>query len=239
MRWASSSHEGDADSDLSSPSFAPRGKPTIPLKFRHKLPPPLQLTSPSRNPTVAAIHNTCSVSRHLDPGHNTSSDKQAQKALNSRLGRADDAKFLERFRYVIVASQLLNTESFLGQAGYGQSRDATGPTLDAPQLGPLTLSGASATATLAFSFTWLLHWTRGNGTLIQGKIRVAILSTAIIASGVILYTYVRKQWLQYLRQQAISEASQFVHKAQEFDSVAAGALTLVQEVELVSRGYRL
>ncbi|KAG4026216.1 hypothetical protein MFRU_043g00210 [Monilinia fructicola] len=236
-QWASS-HEGDADSDLSSPSFAPRGKPTVPLKFRHKLPPPLQL-APARNTTVAAIHNTCSVSRHLDLIRTLSSHKQLQRAVNSRLGRADNAKFLERFRYVIVASQLLNTDSFLGQTGHGQSRDATGPILDAPQLGPFTLSGAAATAALAFSFTWLIHWTRGNGTFVSGKIRLAILSTTIILSGVILYTYVRRQWLQYLRQQSIVEASQFVHKAQEFDAVAAGALTLVQEVELVSRGYRL
>ncbi|KAA8564338.1 hypothetical protein EYC84_011282 [Monilinia fructicola] len=165
--------------------------------------------APARNTTVAAIHNTCS------------------RAVNSRLGRADNAKFLERFRYVIVASQLLNTDSFLGQTGHGQSRDATGPILDAPQLGPFTLSGAAATAALAFSFTWLIHWTRGNGTFVSGKIRLAILSTTIILSGVILYTYVRRQWLQYLRQQSIVEASQFVHKAQEFDAVAAGALTLV------------
>lgn len=223
---------------MSSPSFAPRGKPTVPLKFRHKLPPPLQL-APARNTTVAAIHNTCSVSRHLDLIRTLSSHKQLQRAVNSRLGRADNAKFLERFRYVIVASQLLNTDSFLGQTGHGQSRDATGPILDAPQLGPFTLSGAAATAALAFSFTWLIHWTRGNGTFVSGKIRLAILSTTIILSGVILYTYVRRQWLQYLRQQSIVEASQFVHKAQEFDAVAAGALTLVQEVELVSRGYRL
>lgn len=223
---------------MSSPSFAPRGKPTVSLKFRHKLPPPLQLTPP-RNTTVAAIHNTCSVSRHLDLIQVLSSDDQSQKAVNSRLGRADNAKFLERFRYIIVASQLLNTHSFLAQTGHGQSRNITGPTLDAPQIGAFTLSGAAATATLAFSFTWLIHWTRGNGTFIRGKIRVVILSFTVVVSAIVLYTYVRKQWLQYLRQQSIVEASQFVHKAQKFDAVAAGALTLVQEVELVSRGYRL
>ncbi|PQE14135.1 proliferating cell nuclear antigen protein [Rutstroemia sp. NJR-2017a BVV2] len=218
-QWTSS-REGDADSNSSSPSFAPRGKPTIPLKFRHKLPPPLQLST-SRNPTVAAIHNTCS------------------KAVNSRLGRADNARFLERFRYVIVASQLLNTHSFIGQAVHGQSRDTSGPSPDSPQVAPFTISGVAATATLAFSFAWLVHWTRGDGSFIHGKLRITILSSVIVASAFILYTYMRKQWLQYLRQQAVSEASQFVQQSQEFDSVAAAALTLVQEVELVSRGYRL
>jgi len=35
------------------------------------------------------------------------------------------------------------------------------------------------------------------------------------------------------------EISNFVGIAHDFDMAAAGALTLVQEVELVSRGYRL
>jgi hypothetical protein len=43
-----------------SPSFAPRGRPTVQPKFRNKLPTPLRLTIPP-NATVAAIHNTCSV----------------------------------------------------------------------------------------------------------------------------------------------------------------------------------
>ncbi len=49
----------------------------------------------------------------------------------------------------------------------------------------------------------------------------------------------RRQWLQYVRQHTLAEISDFVSQAREFDSVAAGALTLVQEVELVSRGYRM
>jgi len=61
----------------------------------------------------------------------------------------------------------------------------------------------------------------------------------LLVVAAISYAYVRRQWLQYLRQQTLSEASEFVAKAQEFDSAVAGALTLVQEVELVSRGYRI
>jgi hypothetical protein len=57
--------------------------------------------------------------------------------------------------------------------------------------------------------------------------------------AVVLYAYMRRQWLQYLRQQSLSEMSEFIAKAQEFDDAAAGALSLVQEVELVSRGYRM
>jgi hypothetical protein len=55
----------------------------------------------------------------------------------------------------------------------------------------------------------------------------------------IFYAYMRRQWLQYLRQRSLAEVSEFVTRAQEFDTVVGGALALVQEVELVSRGYRM
>jgi hypothetical protein len=54
-----SSHEAEAPSIPPSPSFAPRGKPTVRLKLRHKV-PSLRLTVP-RNNAVAAIHDACTV----------------------------------------------------------------------------------------------------------------------------------------------------------------------------------
>jgi hypothetical protein len=92
---------------------------------------------------------------------------------------------------------------------------------------------------LAFALAWLINWARGGGTSVAGKGRVVVVSVLLVVVAAILYAYVRRQWLQYLRQQTLSEASEFVAKAQEFDSAVAGALTLVQEVELVSRGYRM
>lgn len=159
-----------------------------------------------------------------------------QKALNSRLGRADNSRFLERFRYIIVASQLLNTHSYLGQTGQ-PTRQLTLPVPDAPNVA-LTLRGTASTASIAFASAWMVNWVRG-GKQGNGLGRVIVLLLAIGALAVVAYAYVRRQWLQYLRQQALSEISHFVGVAQQFDTAAAGALTLVQEVELVSRGYRL
>lgn len=212
--------EHDASSNPPSPSYAPRGRPTVRSKFRHKLPPPLRLAIP-QNSAVAIIHNTCS------------------KAVNSRLGRADNARFLERFRYIIVASQLLNAHTYLAQPGYGQSRNAVVASPDAPQLGAFTLAGASVTASFAFALAWLVHWTRGGASSTAGKGRMVIFLGIVILLATTSYAYMRRQWLQYLRQQTIAEISEFVNKAQEFDATAGGSLTLVQEVELVSRGYRL
>jgi hypothetical protein len=113
------------------------------------------------------------------------------------------------------------------------------PSPDAPQIGAFTLVGASVTASFAFVLAWFIHWTRGGSSYAAGKGRVAIFLVLLLVLGVVSYAYIRRQWLQYLRQQTLSEASGFVAKSQEFDAVAAGALTLVQEVELVSRGYRM
>jgi CHASE3 domain sensor protein len=68
---------------------------------------------------------------------------------------------------------------------------------------------------------------------------MVIFLALLVGFVVISYAYMRRQWLQYLRQQSLAEVSEFVAKSQEFDTVVAGALTLVQEVELVSRGYRM
>jgi hypothetical protein len=138
-----------------------------------------------------------------------------------------------------VASQLLNTHSFVGQINRGQSLDASIPVPDAPQLGNITLAGVAVTASFAFALAWLIHWTRGGDNSTAGKGRVVIFLVLLVVFSVISYAYMRKQWLQYLRQQSLVEVSEFVSKAQDFDTVVAGALTLVQEVELVSRGYRM
>lgn len=137
-----------------------------------------------------------------------------------------------------MASQLLNAHTYLGQAIQGQSRDAAVPTPDAPPIGATSLAGAAVTASVAFALVWLIHWARGNGSS-AGKGRMALCLLIIILLAMVSYAYMRRQWLQYLRQQSLAEISDFSTKAQGLDSVIAGALTLVQEVELVSRGYRM
>lgn len=111
------------------------------------------------------------------------------------------------------------------------------PSPAAPGFG--TVSGAVVTASLAFILAWLVHWARSNSASAVGGGRIAVVVVVVKVFAAISYAYMRRQWLQHLRQQTLAEASEFVSKAQEFDAVAAGALNLVQEVELVSRGYRM
>jgi hypothetical protein len=102
-----------------------------------------------------------------------------------------------------------------------------------------TLTGVAITTSSAFALAWLIHWARGYENSATGKGRVFVLLLCLIVFGTISYTFMRRQWLQYLRLQSLAELSEFVDGAQEFDSVVAGVLMLVQEVELVSRGYRM
>ena len=151
----------------------------------------------------------------------------------------DNARFLERFRYAIVASQLLSVQSYLGQASIGRLKDTKLSPPHPPQYAAFSTGGVFVTALLAFGLTWLVHWARSGCRTAFRYSRVLILLVALVVSIVVTYAYMRRQWLQYLRQQTISEITTFVGIAQEFDHVAAGAMTLVQEVELVSRGYRM
>ena len=160
-----------------------------------------------------------------------------QKAVNSRLGRADNAKFLERFRYMVVASQLLNTHSYLGQAGYSRSRDVSLPSPEAPQLGAVSLVGVGVTAFFSFALAGLIHWTRSASSPGGSKRRFVLLPFLMVVLAIVSYAYMRRQWLQYLRQQTLAETTEFLAKSQDFDTAVAGTLTLIQEVELVSRGY--
>lgn len=53
------------------------------------------------------------------------------------------------------------------------------------------------------------------------------------------YLLLRRQLLLYARNEALSGASTLVANAQSLDVAVSTAITLIQEVELISRGYRM
>jgi len=53
------------------------------------------------------------------------------------------------------------------------------------------------------------------------------------------YAYVRRQWLKFLRRNAVAAASTLTASWQAFEVSSTSALSFIQEVELVSKGYRL
>ncbi|KAI9784133.1 MAG: hypothetical protein M1839_002637 [Geoglossum umbratile] len=222
--WAPSQTESGEPSSPEVQSFAPHGPPSIPARFRERWAKPPRLKAPHKT-AVARLHDTFS------------------RAINSRLRRAENARFLEQFRYIIVASQLLNEHinvSHYDPRGHPQHEGAAdlGPSGGA-QNAPFNLTVLVATGVGAFVFAWMIHWARGSGQLKPSKGRVIVVVSFFIIVATVLYAYARRQWLQYLRRQSVDAAAAFVESSQAFDVVASAAITLIQEVEIVSRGYRM
>ncbi|CAO2656590.1 Nn.00g053930.m01.CDS01 [Neocucurbitaria sp. VM-36] len=197
--------------------FAPRGPSTLQSRIRDRLPQPLRIHE--RHGSIARIHTACS------------------KAVNSRLGRADNERFLEHFRYLIVASQLLGEQGGLRTAAVPSFAADGRPGPHEFKIATISPTGAALTGATAFTLVWLVHWSQRHGGFSKGRLLVVAVVFAAVATAV--YTYMRRQWLQYLRQESVEGASAMVTNLQSFEASTSSALALIQEVELVSRGYRL
>ncbi|CAF9909272.1 MAG: hypothetical protein ALECFALPRED_005438 [Alectoria fallacina] len=222
--WASTKTTDEPTPQTETISFAPRGLPTHHQKTRRKPPHTLTLESPLAKGAVARIHNTCST------------------AVHSRLGGTENALFLEQFRYIIVASQLLNEHS---NPKVYRRQMFPAPTGDGPpqwvkdrNFVPSRL-GLFLTSATAFALAWSVRWLRNRTIVLHDSSQIWLFASAAFAITLTLYYYFRRQWLHYLRIQAIESASSLTTNAQDFDAAASAGITLIQEVELVSRGYNI
>jgi hypothetical protein len=101
------------------------------------------------------------------------------------------------------------------------------------KIATISPTGAALSGATAFLLVWLVHWSG----LRTGRLLLVVVVFAAVATAV--YGYMRRQWLQYLRQEAVDGASALVTNLQAVEASTSSALALIQEVELVSRGYRL
>lgn len=213
--------------DIDEPvSFAPSNKFPLPsLRSRRKILPPIRTPSTiTTGASLARFHNAWST------------------AVNSRLGRVENEKFLEHFRYILVASQLLN--EYLDQGSLPPPISVSGSGSDGVASEPAILTdtkslcGAAATAAAAFAVVWLIHWARSAKGGYLSKSRIALVVTLFALVTLVAYAYVRRQWLKYLRHQAVGAATNLTNNWQAFEVSSTSALQFIQEVELVSKGYR-
>lgn len=212
----------DADEPV---SFAPSNTlPKPPSRTRRKILPPIHISSThTAGASLASFHNAWST------------------AVNSRLGRAENAKFLEHFRYILVASQLLN--EYLDQGSLPPPTSVSGQDGVANEPDILkdanSLYGAAVTAAVAFAAVWLIHWARSAKGGHVSKSRILLVLTLFALVALVAYAYIRRQWLKYLRHQAVGAATNLTNNWQAFEVSSTSALQFIQEVELVSKGYRL
>ena len=163
-------------------------------------------------------------------------------AWNSRLGRADNAKFIEHFRYTIVASQLLN--EYLDHGTFNPNASASlglDGTTDDPGAheAAASLFGAAAAASVALAIVYILHWSRTRRGAFWSKSKVTLVLTVLAVAALVGYQYGRRQWLKSLRRQAVTAAPDLTTNWQSFEASSSSTLSFIQEVELVSKGYRL
>ncbi|KIX05096.1 uncharacterized protein Z518_05968 [Rhinocladiella mackenziei CBS 650.93] len=141
-------------------------------------------------------------------------------------------QFLERFRYVIVASQLLSDDP--KPRRHLQDEQTFDPNT-------FSVKGAAITAGISFLIAWFLHLLRRRYETPQ-SLRLSEICTSIvllIGGCVLLVHFARRQYLDFVRHSAGSTLGKVVSNSHNFDRIAAEGLRFVQEVEIVSRGYDL
>jgi hypothetical protein len=139
-------------------------------------------------------------------------------------------QFLERFRYGIVASQLLSEDA----KTHSQSP------LESQTL-PLSVRGAASATLLSFATAWLLHWFQ---QLLQDPTSLSWSETCLyLVLGACMMTFIlyaaRRQYRKFVRQAAALACSQMVLACQNFDDAAGQTIRFIQEVEVVARGYEI
>ncbi|WPH02387.1 Hypothetical protein R9X50_00525000 [Acrodontium crateriforme] len=214
----------DLTEKAATSSFAPSNKIAPSLKLRRKTILPRIETRPDRHSSINRIHDAWST------------------AVNSRLGRADNAKFIEHFRYIIVASQLVNeyldhgslqpsTLPIRGKDGAQDGKETA--------FGKINPQGAAAAAFLAFGLVYSIHWIRNIRADFLSKSRILFALAFVGLGAVIGYAHLRRQWLKFLRRDAVNTVSSLTNGWQAFEVAASAILSFIQEVELVSKGYRI
>ena len=153
-----------------------------------------------------------------------------QTALSVTTSSGD--RFLERFRYRIVASQLLSEDEKTKQ-----HRVASLEELPAH----VSLRGAASATSLSFAFAWVLHWLQSRlKSLPSARWPDLCLDICFVACLCGILGFVaRKQYLKFTRQTAAIATSHLLLVSQELDEAIKKVLRYIQEIEVVARGYDL
>ena len=161
-----------------------------------------------------------------------------QQVVNSRLHGAENERFLEHFRYTIIASTLLNDHPAHGRPAQIPAQLRPGQP-EEYSLVSWSVNGVAVATTIPFAIAWLTHWAMAGHPGGLRWSRLLVLVAALVMGLSFLYVYVRKQRLHSLRQEAVRSLKALVTNVEALEMSSSTALTMVQEVELVSRGFRL
>ncbi|KAK9256108.1 Mysoin-binding motif of peroxisomes-domain-containing protein [Lipomyces tetrasporus] len=171
--------------------------------------------------------------------------------LKRRLGPQENSRFLERFRYVLVTSQLL--EENVSVAAFGRSEDPG----DHFQSRFLDSSSKSSKGNRSYLGAGTKHWVgsggfivvvavlfswfvRGGDRLISGvgtKCKLLVGMVVGLSVSLFFYAHAWRKRLRSTRKTAIDCATRFINNNHLFDVNMSRTIGIVQEVEFISRGF--
>lgn len=143
---------------------------------------------------------------------------------------AANEQFLERFRYAIVASQLLYDDSKpRGRIQEEHTFENTN----------FSVRGAFITAVFSFSVPCLLHLLRRRHQSPRppGFVEIWIYTSLLLVGCIFAIYFLRRQYLDLTRRSAGTTLDRILAESHNVDTVVGEALRFIQEVEVVSRGY--
>lgn len=149
--------------------------------------------------------------------------------------------FLERFRYIICTSQLLN-ENISPSLYHSQQSSINCKKKDSLLLKKMIYHvkhwavSSGCIVALAFGIKWSF---KKDVQQISKKIRYFSVFFSCIVGSLLFYVYYSRIYFKNIQKQAIFFMKRFVDTSQRFDITVNKTLALIQEVELVSRGYLL
>ncbi|KAK9474917.1 Mysoin-binding motif of peroxisomes-domain-containing protein [Dipodascopsis tothii] len=149
--------------------------------------------------------------------------------LEKRITPRENAQFLERFRYVLVTSQLLSeTVSVLL---YDRKTGDDGRTLNARWIG----SGGFVVVVAALLSWFLRSGGRQPATSARGRVLAGLV--VVMSVSLFLYAHGWRKKLRTKRSLALFYASQFVTACQSFDVCVSRSVATVQESEILAQGW--
>jgi vezatin len=216
-------------------------------RLRQRLGRPLKIVVPKKGP-VAIIQDACSVrsfasyptTRECGSKMSTDAPLDLQDAVSSTIQRRDNEQFLDAFRYSIVTSNLLHDHTAATTLRIPSPTQQNAPSIpSAKSTISWSVDGIVLTAAAGALFAWMLQWTLSASSLWIEALRLTLLILVIFVAIQLLVAYTSRQRLRHMRQEALESVNVSLVNFDAFDRSSSAAITLIQEVEAVSRGYHL